>query len=227
VGVVDRIERFRNDQVVGRIDSILDDGESVLEWARARHPEERRDGFVYITEQRVIVDWSGGEADGRHVVVWEEIASWGVDPDAEGGPLLGIEHSDGGVIVRLPVHNRKRVDKVKTLIRNFAHRAPEPRRPLSSVSDIGTFHARGDVNVTRQKPSVAHRTRRIVLSVIGIVLVIIGLILAAPLVPGPGFLVIIAGLALLSTQYDWAQDVLTWAKEKSKETADRLRSRRT
>jgi uncharacterized protein (TIGR02611 family) len=55
----------------------------------------------------------------------------------------------------------------------------------------------------------------------GFGLVIAGLILSLPLVPGPGFLVIIAGLAILATEFEWAERWLHRARERFDSAARR------
>lgn len=44
-------------------------------------------------------------------------------------------------------------------------------------------------------------------------LVVIGGIIAIPL-PGPGWLIVIAGLAILSTEFDWARRLLRFTKRR-------------
>ena len=41
-----------------------------------------------------------------------------------------------------------------------------------------------------------------------------GIILALPLVPGPGIPLIILGLVLLGDHFVWARRILNWAKQK-------------
>jgi len=41
--------------------------------------------------------------------------------------------------------------------------------------------------------------------IVGIALVLIGIVLALPLVPGPGLLVVFVGLTVLSTEFEWAR----------------------
>jgi uncharacterized protein (TIGR02611 family) len=71
-------------------------------------------------------------------------------------------------------------------------------------------------------------TKRIVVLVLGIALVAGGL--AMLVLPGPGILVVIAGLAVLATEFVWAERMLDLAKRhasKAKEKATRsLRRRR-
>jgi tellurite resistance protein TerC len=50
-------------------------------------------------------------------------------------------------------------------------------------------------------------------TVMGFTVLLFGLILAIPGVPGPGFVFIIAGLAILATEYVWARRYLNKIKE--------------
>lgn len=62
-----------------------------------------------------------------------------------------------------------------------------------------------------QFPPVQRRRFRIVA---GFAVLICGVILSLPLVPGPGIPLILVGLALLSGHYVWARRILDWAKQK-------------
>ncbi|RKN10944.1 TIGR02611 family protein [Streptomyces radicis] len=55
--------------------------------------------------------------------------------------------------------------------------------------------------------------------VVGLVVVVIGVIML-PL-PGPGWLVIFAGMAIWATEFVWAQLVLRWTKRKVAQAAQR------
>jgi uncharacterized protein (TIGR02611 family) len=70
---------------------------------------------------------------------------------------------------------------------------------------------------------IGRNSKRAVITVIGFVLIIGGIILL-PL-PGPGWLVIFAGLAVLATEYVWAQRALDAAKRKAKAAASKARAR--
>jgi uncharacterized protein (TIGR02611 family) len=43
------------------------------------------------------------------------------------------------------------------------------------------------------------------------------------LLPGPGFVLILAGLAILATEYVWAQRALNFARDKAKQARDKVR----
>ena len=69
--------------------------------------------------------------------------------------------------------------------------------------------------------------KRIAVFVVGVVLVVGGL--AMLVLPGPGILIVIAGLAVLATEFMWAERLLDQAKQqagKAKEKAGGLLRRR-
>ena len=61
-------------------------------------------------------------------------------------------------------------------------------------------------------------TKRIVVLSIGLALVCLGVALLV--LPGPGLLVIIAGLAVLATEFAWAEHLLDRAKEQATKAKD-------
>jgi hypothetical protein len=65
---------------------------------------------------------------------------------------------------------------------------------------------------------IGRNSKRVGITIAGLVLLVLG---AAMLVlPGPGLLVIIAGLAVLATEYVWAQRLLRIAREKATQARD-------
>ena len=66
---------------------------------------------------------------------------------------------------------------------------------------------------------VARNARRIAVTVAGFGLVAIGLVLLV--LPGPGIALIVAGLAILATEYVWAQRALNYARRTVVQAKDR------
>jgi uncharacterized protein (TIGR02611 family) len=66
--------------------------------------------------------------------------------------------------------------------------------------------------------------KRIAVSIVGGVLLLAGLVFLV--LPGPGFLLILAGLAVLASEYVWAQRALNFAKDKAKQAKDKVRRTR-
>ncbi|MGZ5351808.1 MAG: PGPGW domain-containing protein [Actinomycetota bacterium] len=70
---------------------------------------------------------------------------------------------------------------------------------------------------------IGRNGRRIAVSMLGFTLVAAGLVLLV--LPGPGVLLIIAGLAVLGTEYVWAQRALNYTKRKASQAKDRALGR--
>lgn len=62
--------------------------------------------------------------------------------------------------------------------------------------------------------------KRIAITIVGIVLILGGVVLMV--LPGPGIVLLIAGLAVLATEYVWAQRMLNYARQKATLAKDRV-----
>jgi uncharacterized protein (TIGR02611 family) len=65
---------------------------------------------------------------------------------------------------------------------------------------------------------VIRHVRRGVVTLVGAAIVVLGVLLIV--LPGPGFLTIVAGLAVLATEYDWARRALDRAKDRALRAAE-------
>ncbi|MGW1890785.1 TIGR02611 family protein [Streptomyces sp. NPDC002004] len=85
--------------------------------------------------------------------------------------------------------------------------------------------AKGETGLGSRAPAFIRARRALHLSwqvgvfVVGLAVVVAGVIML-PL-PGPGWLVIFAGMAIWATEFVWAQLVLRWTKRKVTEAAQR------
>lgn len=59
---------------------------------------------------------------------------------------------------------------------------------------------------------IKRHTKRVIIGILGGLVALIGIVLIP--YPGPGWLVVFAGLAILATEFDFAQRVLDWLKNK-------------
>ena len=90
--------------------------------------------------------------------------------------------------------------------------------PQDQTQEISTNH-------TQQLPrtiAVRH-TRRVLVFVAGWAVLLLGIVLSLPGVIGPGFLVVIAGLTILATEFRWARKLLVNTKAKFREMRERRR----
>jgi uncharacterized protein (TIGR02611 family) len=67
---------------------------------------------------------------------------------------------------------------------------------------------------------IGRNGKRVGITIAGFAVVLAGL--AMLVLPGPGIVVIIAGLAILATEYVWAQRLLKIAKEKANQAKDTI-----
>jgi len=225
MALLDRLAQKRLDQITSYAHEHLDSDEHVRRWVRAKNPDGRGDGFIYLTEKHVVIHWRG-RAESPGAIALPDVTSWGLDSEATGGPLLGIEGGDQVVFVKLPVETRVMAEHATDFVTEFARWTPEPESDFTHGEHLGDFKTDGDVLVEgRPKPISAH-ARRIGVTVLGVSLIFVGIIIT-PL-PGPwSFLINIAGLAILASEYDWAKDILDWAREKYRAVAQKLKSRRS
>ena len=63
-------------------------------------------------------------------------------------------------------------------------------------------------------PGRGGRVGRIFRLTIGWILTVAGLVLAVPFIPGPGFLLFLSGVALLSTESRWIRKILRRLRER-------------
>ena len=68
-----------------------------------------------------------------------------------------------------------------------------------------------------------HHGKRIVRIIGGIVVVLAGLILAIPGVPGPGLLVVFIGLSILAVDFVWAHRVKTKIEDQTSKVMRKVR----
>jgi uncharacterized protein (TIGR02611 family) len=94
-----------------------------------------------------------------------------------------------------------------------------PHWLLRTGRGFRTFRTR-----VRQNP-VGRYVWRGLITVVGVLVIVIGIVLL-PL-PGPGWVVIFAGLGLLATEYDWARRLLAWARTKAADLASKTKQRVT
>jgi uncharacterized protein (TIGR02611 family) len=65
--------------------------------------------------------------------------------------------------------------------------------------------------------------KRIGVLVVGLALLVVGIVMLV--LPGPGVLVTMAGLALLATEYEWARRLLARVRQHARRITDQVRRR--
>lgn len=224
MGFVSLISDKRQELIERRASPHLEPGEDIVLWVRSRRVGEKGEGFIFLTERRVIMHWTGKD-DGHCIASWDEIDTWGLATEVPGGPVIGIETRGENWYAQIAASTSNMAEDARDFIRRFNELAPPPRRRFKDTDDIGRFETEGDVEVDMVKQSVPQMVRRLALTTLGAAL-IVAAILIVPL-PGPwSFVLSIAGLAVLSREYDWAKDLLEWTKEKYQLAREKLTERK-
>ena len=221
-----RIAEQRRRVILAQAARYLEPDEEVVDWVRAKQVDGRAEGFVFLTPRRCIIHWTGkGEASPGDFP-WQEISAWGIQSDAHGGPILALRDGDGSCFVQLRATTPAMAEAVASFVKEFADRAPWPREKIHAPQHLdGPFEATAAPEVPQHKRTLTDHTRRILVTVLGVAL-IVGAIVIIPL-PGPwSFIVTIAGLAILASEYDWARDALAWSKERYKSVSNKIKARR-
>src|SRR5918992_2726904 len=223
MGLAERLSRARQRQILSHAHPSLEPDEVVLEWLRIREPDKRGTGFIYLTRRSCVLYWSG-PGSRSDCIPLKEIRSWGVDRTSDRGPILGIETDGSSTFVQLLVTTEGMVTKVNSFLDEFVRHAPKPQRPISSSSHPSDYEAISGIRVKKEKKSVASHTRRLAMLIVGITILLLGVVLL--FIPGPGILVVLLGLSILAREYDWAQDILHWARDRYRRTTERIKARR-
>jgi uncharacterized protein (TIGR02611 family) len=225
MGFLDRLAEQRLSQITSHAREYLDSDEHIRRWVRAKNPDGRGEGFIYLTEKHCVIHWRGRpEAPGA--IALQDITSWGVARETSGGPILGIEANQLILFVQLPVSTRAMAEHATAFITEFAQWAPAPAGEFTHGSHLGAFQTDAEIEVEgKPKPLSAH-ARRVAVTVLGLTLILLGIAII-PL-PGPwSFIINISGLAILASEYDWAKDALDWVRGKYRTVANKIKSRRS
>jgi Putative transmembrane protein (PGPGW) len=222
VGLIRRLSDIRRQQIISHVDPHLMDEEKVLDWARSRHPHSKKKGFAYVTDDRFFVVWRGGSDTDVEVVDLTQVESWGLENEDGKPPVLCVKTSDVSLYVELRTASPSMTEGARAFVRNLARLVPRAAGPPDAEE---RFKAQTDVELLPHKRSASELTKRILVTILG-GLLIIGAPLIA-IVPGPwSILLVIAGLAILASEYDWAEDALDWAKNKYQKAKEKIKARR-
>lgn len=223
MGIARRIVEQRDRLALNRAAPYLEENEELIHWVRVRQVEGRGEGFAFVTKRQLVVHWQGRSEDPQ-TFQWDELEAWGIEADAKGGPVLSVESERKEAAVRIPAGSRSVADKAKKFLRSFAEHAPNPSRGLSANPSSAQVKSVKEIQVSPSKRTAWEQTRRIIVTVLGVALILFG-VAVGWLPVFPFWLPILAGLALLATEYDWAKDASDWVKDNYQEAKKKIKAR--
>ena len=225
MGLLRKLAEIREHQILEHAEPYIDEGEKVLSWIRTTRPNRSARGFLFVTDKRVVVSWSKMGPDESGPVTWDQIRAWGLAPDGGRGPMFAFETEREAYQAHILVGTDGMVAKANEFLVHFIDKVPAPRGGLTRVEDPDRFRT-SEVHLERERKTVGKHTRRAIATIIGLCLIVFAFLIGW--IPGPWSIpLVIAGLAVLATEYDWADDFLTWVKQRYEKTKARLRARRS
>ena len=226
VGLGHWIHEQREKLILGNAYHLLDHDEDVVQWVRIADTSSRREGFAFVTPRRVIVHWNGRRAEDVSFP-WQQIRSWAVDINADHGPHLAVEGEGLEVSIKLPTDTHATAERVSDFFRRWARHAPKSDEHPSNARKTrkSDWRSDGEVEVKIVPRTPLEMARRILVTVIGVTVFIVGTLII-PL-PGPwSFPIQLLGLAILASEYDWAKDGLMWTRKQYARAKAEIRKRR-
>lgn len=214
------LDRARQHVVVTPLRPLLAEGEPVTARVHVRDPEDGRRGIVATAPSRCVVYW--GLRHPARVIPWEELTGWRMAEQRRGGPLLRLHTADDEIAVQIPASSRARMRKLAAVLARLREHAPAHAQ--------GPHRSPDTMDLRTERRDLRAHTRRLVVTVLGVAVILLGGLFASPFVPGPGALTALAGLAILAREYDWASDIHQWFEgqiERVWEWRRRRRRRRT
>lgn len=215
------VVRMRERLVLDRVRPLLDEGEEVTAWAHVVDETDGDTGVFSVTETRCVLKWDVGAAQSAVMTVrWSELDAVAVDHESARWPLLRLEGTHEAIRVRLPLSSGARARKASRLLHRITEHAP------AHLVDSERLRRGRSAELTADRRGVRGHLRRMLVTVAGVLVILLGGVFASPFVPGPGALTTLFGLAILAREYDWAGEVHEWMRQKVDAFLQRRRRRR-
>jgi hypothetical protein len=196
-----RLLRFREQLVLAPILRLLDGDEEVLAWAHASVPEVRAPGVLVVTNHHCRLHVASSHIPDLSTPI-SELSGFKLNRRNPEIVRVRIEGDDHEVDVELSLTNRVRsrsVGRVLSALTRLKIAAPE------------TFNPALTSPLPPMDRSIRHHARRVWITVLGVLVLLLSAAFATPFVPGPGALTAVAGIAILAREYEWARDLHVWA----------------
>ncbi len=213
------VRRFRERLVLGQVRHGLDGDEHVRAWTHAKVPETRAPGLLVVTNHRCLLHIASSSIPDVETSL-NELSSFKLDrrdPERVQVRLCaGIEESEE-VTVELSLTDRKRSRSVGSVLGELTrHRVRAPE----------SFDAGLTSPLPPMQRKARHHARRVWVTILGVLVLMVSAVFASPIVPGPGALTAVAGIAILAREYEWARDLHVWAARQADRFITWMRSLR-
>lgn len=195
------LQRLRERLVIGPIVRYLDGDDEIVAWTHASIPNARAPGVLAVTNHHCLLHVASSSIEDISTPL-SQLSGFQINRRNQEVVRVRLVGEQGLVEVELSLTNRVRsrsVGRVLSALTNHRIAAPESFDP-SLTSPIPPMVR-----------SARHHARRVWVTVLGVLVLMLSALFASPFVPGPGALTAVAGVAILAREYEWARDVHVWA----------------
>jgi len=214
------VARFRERLVLGHVRKGLQEDEQVRAWTHASVPGVRAPALLVVTDHRCLVHVASTTVTDLETPLGA-LLRFELDRDTPEKVRVRLAGNGDDVVAELSLTSRARSRAAGRVLSELTRR---------NVGAPETF----DPNKTSPLPPVPRgmkdHARRVWVTVVGVVVLVLSLAFASPFLPGPGALTAVAGFAILAKEYEWARDVHVWATRQAERfmrwMQDRFRRRR-
>lgn len=203
--------RLRERMVLGPLCGHLQAAETINAWAHVVDATGRG-GVLTVTEKRCLVH-CGPPGSEPVTIAATELDAWRLESVHPTVVELALETEPERVVFQLPLTTHGQARKASEVVRELASWDPGVERAQPPVLTSSRLGLRGHV-------------RRVVVTLVGVVLMLLSALFASPFFPGPGALTFLLALALLAREYDWARDVHVWTRRRFEQLWAWLQQRR-
>ncbi len=198
---------LRERMVLGPFRSLLDADEPIQAWTHVVGDGDRS-GLLFVTERRCLLH-IGSIEHPPVLVSWAELTGWDLTTPASGSADVTLGSVDERLDLRLPLTTAGQTRKANEVM-ECLHRSSV----VATSSEATDKDTTGPIPLPPVQRDLRGHLRRVIVTVVGVLVILISAVFASPFFPGPGALTFLAGLALLAREYDWARDVHTWVRRK-------------
>jgi uncharacterized protein (TIGR02611 family) len=196
-----RLRRFRERLVLGPILRYLDGDEELLAWTHAHLPEVRAPGVLVVTNHACHLHVASTTIPDISTPLAHLKGFQLTRRDAE-VVRVRLSGDAAELDVELSLTNRVRSRSVGRVLSSLSRQ---------QISGPATFDPELTSPVPPMVRSARHHARRVWITVLGVLVLMVSAVFASPFVPGPGALTAVAGIAILAREYEWARDLHVWA----------------
>lgn len=193
--------RFRERLVLGQVLRHLDGDDDIVAWTHAHIPASRAPGIIVVTRHHCLVHVASSSIADISTPI-ASLSGFQIHRRSEEVVRIRLLGDEGELDVELSLTSRVRsrsVGRVLSALTSQHVAAPDSFNP-SLTSPIPPMPR-----------TVRHHARRVWVTILGVLVLLLSALFASPFVPGPGALTAVAGIAILAREYEWARDLHVWA----------------